>query len=97
MSDRSAKLLLEVAATLELADVRQHSTKMAGSQDVQLSRGLWQDIVTWSRGYREHLETKQQRKSLPRKQLVADGWWLVHVTDGELDGVVPYIEQAEEE
>jgi len=190
MSDRSAKLLLEVAAALELADSRQHGAKMAGNRDAPLSGGLWTDIMTWARGYRQHLETKQRRRSscdpIPEGKLtavpeawvvvedypvdrgggdffeavlahteevgegvssrsdqyhpaftslsaaieylktqksvgvlrvdrlelrtdgperpsrdttreaVSDGWWLLHITDGEPDGIMPYIEQEEE-
>jgi len=59
MSDRSAKLLLEVARTIEQKSEREPCIKLAGSYDVPLHVGLVEEIQQWARGYRKHLERKK--------------------------------------
>lgn len=61
MSDRSAKLLLEVARSIEHKGERDPCVKLAGDYGVPLNVGLVAEIATWARGYREHLELKSAR------------------------------------
>lgn len=62
MSDRSAKLLLEIARVIEQKRERTPCVKLAGTYDVPLNVGLVSDIMDWSRGYRDFLERKQKEK-----------------------------------
>lgn len=55
MSDRSAKLLLEVARNLRPAADRGAFRKMAGFAEVGISRGLAAEVLEWSRGYEKRL------------------------------------------
>ena len=67
MSDRSAKLLLEVARYVRLAADRGAFRKMSGGSEVSIHGSLAQDILSWARGYREHLAHVMERKEGVRR------------------------------
>jgi len=56
MSNRSAKLLLEVARHVELHGERHRHGKLCSNHDIPLDVGLVQEIETWAKGYRDHLK-----------------------------------------
>lgn len=62
MSDRAAKLLLEVAKYVKLASERGAFRKMCGGSSIYVAGGLAQEIMSWDRGYREHLAHVRERK-----------------------------------
>jgi len=62
VSDRSAKLLLEVARYVRLAADRGAFQKMSGGSEVLIHGSLAQEILSWDRGYREHLAHVMERK-----------------------------------
>lgn len=74
MSNRSAKLLLEVAAAIEQQAVRQPLVKLAGLREVALHPSLTSEVITWARGYRDHLkECKRTDRVKPLRYItVAD-------------------------
>jgi len=63
MSDKSAKLLLEVARSIEQKSEREPCVKMAGTYDVPCNVGLVTEIQQWARGYREWLKTHKIKRS----------------------------------
>jgi len=67
MSDRSAKLLLEVARYVRLAADRGAFRKMSGGSEVSIHGSLAQEILSWDRGYREHLAHVMERKEGVRR------------------------------
>lgn len=62
MSARAAKLLLLVADSLRIAQNAGAFRKMAGSSDVPIMNGLAQEILTWERGFVEHLRHAAERR-----------------------------------
>lgn len=62
MSDRSAKLLLEVADSIGCASKQGLFRKLECGSLVYLNGQLGQDILVWARGYREHLAHVMERK-----------------------------------
>jgi hypothetical protein len=61
MSDKSAKLLLEVARTIE-QDQERNPGKWGRRQDLSISVSLMSEITTWARGYRIHIDRKCREK-----------------------------------
>ena len=59
MSNRAAKLLLEVAQHVEMHAVRHPHQKMACYTDVPLSPGLINEITMWSKGYKDYVKRRQ--------------------------------------
>lgn len=64
MSDRSAKLLLGVAQHLELPGA---CSSRGGP--VYISGGLQSEILTWARGYREHISERVEASKIKRDML----------------------------
>jgi len=62
MSDRSVKLLLRVDEAIEVWRVRHPHLKLAGESDVPLSVGLIQEIMTWTRGFKEMVRDRSAKK-----------------------------------
>lgn len=60
MSDRSAKLLLEVARTIEQKSERSPCVKLSGTYDVPINVGLVSDIEVWAQGYRGFIKQRGQ-------------------------------------
>jgi len=65
MSNRSAKLLLEVAQTLEQHFVREPPVKLGSRPAISFHPRLAEEIVVWARGYRENLSRIKARPKLP--------------------------------
>ena len=62
MSDRSAKLLLEVARTIVQDSERNPSRKMMAMHDLHISASLLNEIRTWAEGYQIHIDRKCREK-----------------------------------
>jgi hypothetical protein len=57
MSQRSTKLLLQVAASCEVAANQNGAgRKLAGYENLAIGGRLFSDILTWARGHREALK-----------------------------------------
>jgi hypothetical protein len=103
MSNRSAKLLLEVAQTFDLHAVRNPHAKLSGDTKVSTHPSLIDEVRTWAKGYREHMDKPRVPKLLPahlrkaREALVAmddvraglpPGLFLINVNKlGGIDGI----------
>lgn len=61
MSNRSAKLLLEIADSIALSR-RNRPMKLAGCYEIPVDVGLIMDIEQWARGYREYIKTKGKKQ-----------------------------------
>ncbi len=64
MSNRSSKLLLEVADTFDLHAQRHPHMKMAGCTDVMVSPPLIDEVRTWAKGYRDFMSRPRKPKLL---------------------------------
>lgn len=67
MSNRSAKLLLEVADSIGCASKQGLFRKLECGSLVYLNGQLGQDILVWARGYREHLARVMEREEGVRR------------------------------
>ena len=63
MSNRSSKLLLEVAEAIEYNQKRGGHSKLAGERHLSLNPLLVDEVTTWARGYREYIA---KRKAAPK-------------------------------
>ena len=65
MSDRSAKLLLEVARMVEAKVIQEpHAFRkmVGGGESITFRTGLVHEVQQWARGYQEHIDQKVARK-----------------------------------
>jgi len=61
MSNRSDKLLLELANSIEHRLVRFPTCKLSGDTMVPINYSLLSEIITWARGYKESLAKVQHQ------------------------------------
>ena len=67
MSARAAHLLLQVAEYFDMAANAGAFRKPPGGSDVPVGNALAQEVMTWAKGYREHLDHLRHEAEGERK------------------------------